>query len=352
MSTHSSPSPTTPALRNTVGKGIEISQGNLNGPASDAALREYCDKHYDQLLPNLAEKMHQEKVHQKKLKAVKAYLNFEEVSQHSESGTSSRRRDLRKRLGSKRVRSVSESPETRRGRSESPRKRDLERKTVFKRLENGVFHRVGDREKIITKYLVNISKRRAFWSLNEDIIKITILTTNTAYPSRKILRIRACTHQIPQRKPVQYVSIFRGTSTTTPGFGARTWPSPFGNSTPSFGTRTFGALNTSSSGTSTSTHGFVAIMSSSPFGTLHTSSSETSTTIPGFGARTSPSPFETSNTSISISGITSCFGAITRPSPFGSGLSFGTQSANLFQSSSPCFGQTGSPLAQTVLAFE
>ncbi|GKA70155.1 hypothetical protein Tco_0776219 [Tanacetum coccineum] len=32
---------------------------------------------------------------------------------------------------------------------------------------------------VIMEYLVNISKRRAFWSLNEDILKITILTTNT-----------------------------------------------------------------------------------------------------------------------------------------------------------------------------
>ncbi|GJV17822.1 protein CHUP1, chloroplastic [Tanacetum coccineum] len=31
---------------------------------------------------------------------------------------------------------------------------------------------------VIMKYLVNISKRCAFWSLNEDILKITILTTN------------------------------------------------------------------------------------------------------------------------------------------------------------------------------
>ncbi|GKC80607.1 hypothetical protein Tco_1131381 [Tanacetum coccineum] len=52
--------------------------------------------------------------------------------------------------------------------------------------------------------LVNISKRRAFWSLNEDILKITILKTNTLYPSRKIRRIRACTHQRPQRNKVQY----------------------------------------------------------------------------------------------------------------------------------------------------
>ncbi|GJV45017.1 hypothetical protein Tco_1429553 [Tanacetum coccineum] len=54
------------------------------------------------------------------------------------------------------------------------------------------------------EYLVKDSKRRAFWSLNEDILKITILKTNTPYPSRKIRRIHACTHQRPQRKQVQY----------------------------------------------------------------------------------------------------------------------------------------------------
>ncbi|GKE54246.1 hypothetical protein Tco_1489402, partial [Tanacetum coccineum] len=48
------------------------------------------------------------------------------------------------------------------------------------------------------------SKRRAFWSLNEDILKITILMTNAPYPSRKIRRIRACTHQRPQRNKDQY----------------------------------------------------------------------------------------------------------------------------------------------------
>ncbi|GJT66720.1 hypothetical protein Tco_1018200 [Tanacetum coccineum] len=70
----------------------------------------------------------------------------------------------------------------------------------------GVFpkRRINRLPLVITKYLVNISKRRAFWSLNKDILKITILTTNTLYPSRKIRRIRACTHQRPQRKQVQY----------------------------------------------------------------------------------------------------------------------------------------------------
>ncbi|GJY34648.1 putative reverse transcriptase domain-containing protein [Tanacetum coccineum] len=56
---------------------------------------------------------------------------------------------------------------------------------------------------VIMKYLVNISKRRTFWSLNEDILKITILKTNTPYPSRNIWRIRACTHQRPQRNKAQ-----------------------------------------------------------------------------------------------------------------------------------------------------
>ncbi|GJX41256.1 retrotransposon protein, putative, ty3-gypsy subclass [Tanacetum coccineum] len=66
-------------------------------------------------------------------------------------------------------------------------------------------HELTWMQKVITEYLVNISKRRALWSLNKDILKITILTTNTPYPSWKIRRIRACTHQRPQRKQVQYV---------------------------------------------------------------------------------------------------------------------------------------------------
>ncbi|GJZ80899.1 retrovirus-related pol polyprotein from transposon TNT 1-94 [Tanacetum coccineum] len=53
------------------------------------------------------------------------------------------------------------------------------------------------------------TKRHAFWSLNEDILKITILKTNTPYPSRKIRRIRACTHQGPQRNKDQY-AVSRG----------------------------------------------------------------------------------------------------------------------------------------------
>ncbi|GKE25058.1 putative reverse transcriptase domain-containing protein, partial [Tanacetum coccineum] len=57
---------------------------------------------------------------------------------------------------------------------------------------------------VIMEYLAKVSKRCAFWSLNEDSLKVTILKTNTPYPSRKIQRIRACTHQRPQRNEDQY----------------------------------------------------------------------------------------------------------------------------------------------------
>ncbi|GJR35193.1 hypothetical protein Tco_1210877 [Tanacetum coccineum] len=145
-----------------------MSQGNLNGPTTDATLREYCDKHYNQLLLILAEKMQQEKVPQEKLKAVKARLNFEEVSQHSELGTPSRRRDLRKRLRSRRIRNLSESPEPRRDRSESPRKRNPKRKTMFKRLKKCVFHRLGEKGKSIRKRCQKVRSKKQRSSIEDN----------------------------------------------------------------------------------------------------------------------------------------------------------------------------------------
>nr|GEY42468.1 reverse transcriptase domain-containing protein [Tanacetum cinerariifolium] len=123
-------------VRNALGKEQVLL--DLGRPAFDAALREYCDKKYHQLLPIIAEKVHQEKVHQEKLKAVKARLNFEEPSQHSESGIPSRRRDLKERLRSRHVSSTSKIPEPCRDHSKSPRKKYEKRKTMFKRLEKVV----------------------------------------------------------------------------------------------------------------------------------------------------------------------------------------------------------------------
>ncbi|GKE06566.1 hypothetical protein Tco_1398584, partial [Tanacetum coccineum] len=113
----------TSVVRNTLGK--EPVPQDPGMPISDEALREYCDRNYHQILPIIAEKVHQQKAQQEKLKAVKAHLNFEETSRHSESG----------------------SPKPRRGHSESPKKKGSERKTMFKRLEKGVFYRLRDKGK-------------------------------------------------------------------------------------------------------------------------------------------------------------------------------------------------------------
>ncbi|GKC58861.1 hypothetical protein Tco_1086459 [Tanacetum coccineum] len=155
----------TSAVRNTLGK--EQAPQDSVKPVSDEALREYCDKNYHQILPIIAEKVHQEKVQQEKLKAVKARLNFEEASRHSESGTPSRRRNLKERLGPRRTRSMSGSPEPRHGRSRSPREKDPERRTVFKRLEKGVFHRLGDKEKNVSAHSKD-SGRKSCYSSRRD----------------------------------------------------------------------------------------------------------------------------------------------------------------------------------------
>ncbi|GKE09452.1 hypothetical protein Tco_1413003, partial [Tanacetum coccineum] len=63
----------TSVVRNTLGK--EPVPQDPGRPISDEALREYCDRNYHQILPIIAEKVHQEKAQQKKLKAVKARLN-------------------------------------------------------------------------------------------------------------------------------------------------------------------------------------------------------------------------------------------------------------------------------------
>ncbi|GJX32863.1 reverse transcriptase domain-containing protein [Tanacetum coccineum] len=158
-------SQTTSVVRNTLGK--EPVRQDPGRPISDEALWEYCDRNYHHILPIIAEKVHHEKVQQEKLKAVKARLNFKETSHHSELGTPTRRRGLKERLGPRHVRSRSGSPKPKRGRSESPKKKGLERKTVFKRLEKGVFHRLGDKEKSVSVYSGD-SRRRSYLNSHKD----------------------------------------------------------------------------------------------------------------------------------------------------------------------------------------
>ncbi|GJV65882.1 hypothetical protein Tco_1476710 [Tanacetum coccineum] len=127
----------TSAVKNTLGKE-EVPQ-DLGRHVSDVALREYYDRNYHQLLPIIVEKVHQEKEHR------------------AEGGTSRKGSDL----------DMSGSPKPWRDHSESPREKGPERKTEFKRLEKGVFHRLRDKGKSISTYS-NDSRRRSYHSSRRD----------------------------------------------------------------------------------------------------------------------------------------------------------------------------------------
>ncbi|GKA61052.1 hypothetical protein Tco_0760459 [Tanacetum coccineum] len=152
-------------MRNTVRRGNEQVIKSLDSPAFDVALREYCDKYYHQLLPIIAEKVHQEKGQQEKLKEVKARLDFEgcsgrnsriqEVSQHSMSRTPNVRGEHRRGRRSGGSRSMSGSPERtsvfsrlRRDKSESPRHRQIGKEIR----DRGVFNRLTGMEKSVSAH--------------------------------------------------------------------------------------------------------------------------------------------------------------------------------------------------------
>ncbi|GJT60439.1 hypothetical protein Tco_1003972 [Tanacetum coccineum] len=57
---------------------------------------------------------------------------------------------------------------------------------------------------VIMEYLVKISKKARILELKQRHLEITVLTSYTSYPSRKIWHIYACTHKKPRRYKVQY----------------------------------------------------------------------------------------------------------------------------------------------------
>nr|GEX76916.1 reverse transcriptase domain-containing protein [Tanacetum cinerariifolium] len=146
----------TSAIRNMVEKGKEPALQDQGEHASDAALREYYDKNYNQLLPIIAEKLNQEK--NEKLKEVKARLNFEEsfeTSRYSESRTMNTKEHER-RHRSRRSHSPRPTPSVfsriRREQSRSPRHNPR---------EGGMFKRLGQREKNVFARL-NIQNQRSY----------------------------------------------------------------------------------------------------------------------------------------------------------------------------------------------
>nr|GEX52140.1 reverse transcriptase domain-containing protein [Tanacetum cinerariifolium] len=134
-------------MRNTIGRGKELVLRDRGGPASDAALREYCDKNYNRLLPIIAENFDEEKERNEKLKEVKARFNFEErsgTSGYSESKTMNTKEHERRHRSR---RSSSPRPSVflriRCGRSRSPRQNSREK-------EGGVFKRLGNRGRSVS----------------------------------------------------------------------------------------------------------------------------------------------------------------------------------------------------------
>ncbi|GKC37243.1 reverse transcriptase domain-containing protein [Tanacetum coccineum] len=154
MSNHEQPAPSQPtsAVRNTVGRGKDPTPQDRGGLTSDAALQEYCDKNYNQLLPIIAEKFNKEKERNEKLKEVKARLNFEgcsETSRYSKSRTMSTKEHEGRHI-SRRSHSPRTSPSVfsrlRRNRLRSSRSREK---------EGGVFKRLGSRGKSVSAHSDN-----------------------------------------------------------------------------------------------------------------------------------------------------------------------------------------------------
>ncbi|GJT89463.1 hypothetical protein Tco_1071180 [Tanacetum coccineum] len=134
------------------------------------------------------------------------------ASQHSESGTLSKRRDLKERLRPRYTCSVSRSPEPRRGRSESPRERDPKRKMIFKRLEKGVFHRLRDKERSVSAHSID-SRRRAYHGSRID--------TESCYQSsrsreKNLLLRNIITKEHPQEKQKRCQIVYEETYPFTP----------------------------------------------------------------------------------------------------------------------------------------
>nr|GEX77027.1 reverse transcriptase domain-containing protein [Tanacetum cinerariifolium] len=152
----SAPCQPTPTVLNTVGKGKEPVSQDRGRPASDAALRESCDKNYNQLLPIIAKKFNEEKERNEKLKDVKARLNFKErseTSRYSESKTmNTKEHEMRHRSRHSRCLRSSVFSRTRRGQSRSLRKN-------YRVKEEGVFKRLGNRERSVSARSYSHSQR-------------------------------------------------------------------------------------------------------------------------------------------------------------------------------------------------
>ncbi|GJW75314.1 reverse transcriptase domain-containing protein [Tanacetum coccineum] len=149
------PTPSHPRsdVRNTVGKDKQTPQGSAR-TTSAVDLEEFCEKHYEKLLPIMADKYEHERRKKEKLEEVKARLDFGDVrkrttktqeSAYSESRTRSPRRHRRSHSPRQ---SSSVFTRLKRERSRSPR-HDQKNKA---RRESNVFERLGSRGRSVSAY--------------------------------------------------------------------------------------------------------------------------------------------------------------------------------------------------------
>ncbi|GJY64573.1 reverse transcriptase domain-containing protein [Tanacetum coccineum] len=148
MEHHEQPTPSHPKsnVRNTVGKNKQTPQGSAR-TTSAVDLEEFCEKHYEKLLPIMADKYEYEQRKKEKLEEVKVRLDFgdgrkkstrAQESAYSKSRTISPRRQRRSRS---QRHNPSVFTRLRRERSRSPRH---EYKSKARR-ESTVFKRLGSR---------------------------------------------------------------------------------------------------------------------------------------------------------------------------------------------------------------
>ncbi|GJV46632.1 hypothetical protein Tco_1431168 [Tanacetum coccineum] len=153
--------PANSAVRNTADKGSKQTPNSNSGCLLVDKIREICEKHYNQILPIMAEKVHQEKI-----QGVQTRLTYGESShqnsqtQFSESESCDRKKRPKKRKqspvtasrGTRSSQTTSAFSRLRHERDKPTRRRSPVSATVFTRLgprDKDVFTRLGERKRSI-----------------------------------------------------------------------------------------------------------------------------------------------------------------------------------------------------------
>nr|GEW01859.1 reverse transcriptase domain-containing protein [Tanacetum cinerariifolium] len=212
MSNHeqSAPSQSTSTVRNTIERGKEPTPQDQGGHASDAALREYCDTNYNQLLPIIVKKFNQEKERNEKLKELKARLNFKErsgTSRYSKSRTMNSREHERKHRSRRSPKNRRSYPKYTKERSESEDSGGGHWKSRSKKQKSS-----GDEDDLSQTWkkcikdplkIHNIKQRDR--ESTEDFVKRYKLESRDVKGALECMRISRFVHGITNPKPIMWL---------------------------------------------------------------------------------------------------------------------------------------------------